>query len=167
MQYSKGVESSARPHFLLATTTIKVAEQRRFHLNSRTPLRIEWFLLLAQIKMESATSPEMFLVVLAVAMCSILFCFTIGVVVIFHCCNIKDVNIQDLPAAVLERTRHSLNWARNSIFSPQSDYVEEVEDNRQFLSPQRVYLKTSTPIPINANVLEQSNHNAEKDHKSK
>ncbi|KIH45356.1 hypothetical protein ANCDUO_24603 [Ancylostoma duodenale] len=96
---------------------------------------------------ESSTSPEMFLVVLAIAMCSILFCFTIGVVVIFHCCDIKDVHIQDLPAAVLDRTRNSINWARNSIFSHHSERIEEIEDN-QFLSPQRAYLKTSTPVDV-------------------
>ncbi|CAJ0604980.1 unnamed protein product [Cylicocyclus nassatus] len=96
---------------------------------------------------ESATSPEMFLVVLAISMCSILFCFTIGVVVIFHCCDVKEVNFEEIPAAILERTRHSINWARNSIFSHHSECIEDIEDN-QFLSPQRAYLKTPTPTPV-------------------
>ncbi|KHJ91507.1 hypothetical protein OESDEN_08629 [Oesophagostomum dentatum] len=92
----------------------------------------------------------MFLIVLAVSMCSILFCFTIGVVVIFHCCDVKDIQLQQIPATVLERTRQSISWARNSIFSRQSDCIEEIEDNQdnQFLSPHRAYLKTPTPTPV-------------------
>ncbi|VDL64873.1 unnamed protein product [Nippostrongylus brasiliensis] len=93
------------------------------------------------------TSPEMFLIVLAVAMCSILFCFTIGVVVIFRCCEIKEIHLQDIPAAVLERTRNSINWARNSIFSHQSECFDVIEDNQQFLTPERA-LRKSAPVSV-------------------
>ncbi|XGW07292.1 hypothetical protein V3C99_010465 [Haemonchus contortus] len=95
------------------------------------------------------TSPEMFLIVLAVAMCSILFCFTIGVVMIFRCCEIKELNLHDLPAVMLERTRNSLNWARNSIFSPQPERTEIIEEgSRQFLTPQRALHKHPSPAAV-------------------
>ncbi|KAK5983824.1 hypothetical protein GCK32_021209 [Trichostrongylus colubriformis] len=96
------------------------------------------------------TSPELFLIVLAVAMCSILFCFTIGVIVIFRCCEIKEVHLQDLPAAVLERTRNSFNKARNSIFSQHSAECTEVieEGTSQFLTPERALQKHPSPAAV-------------------
>ncbi|VDO20276.1 unnamed protein product [Heligmosomoides polygyrus] len=95
------------------------------------------------------TSPEMFLIVLAIAMCSILFCFTIGVIVIFRCCEIKEVQLHNIPSAMLERTRNSINWARNSIFGHQPEECEDVvEDNQQFLTPQRALLKPSSPTAV-------------------
>uniref|UniRef100_A0A1I7X9E0 ORF6 n=1 Tax=Heterorhabditis bacteriophora TaxID=37862 RepID=A0A1I7X9E0_HETBA len=47
-------------------------------------------------------SPETLLIILAIAMCSILFCFTVGVIVIFHCCRIKDMHVQSIPSAVAQ-----------------------------------------------------------------
>ncbi|VDM60635.1 unnamed protein product [Angiostrongylus costaricensis] len=47
-----------------------------------------------------ATSSETFFIVFAVVMCSILFCFTVGIIVIVRCCECNDFN--DLPSVVVE-----------------------------------------------------------------
>uniref|UniRef100_A0A8R1HZI9 Uncharacterized protein n=1 Tax=Caenorhabditis japonica TaxID=281687 RepID=A0A8R1HZI9_CAEJA len=60
-------------------------------------------------------SPETLLVVLAIAMCSLLLLFSVSVVIVFHCCKVETLH--NLPHAVLERTRYSVNWARHSVFS--------------------------------------------------
>ncbi|CAI5441402.1 unnamed protein product [Caenorhabditis angaria] len=77
-------------------------------------------------------SPETLLMVLAIAMCSLLLLFSIAVVIVFHCCKVDA--IQNLPQAMLERTRHSVNWARHSVFS-HSHYDEYEEDCGRGTSP--------------------------------
>ncbi|CAO4364327.1 unnamed protein product [Caenorhabditis nigoni] len=82
-------------------------------------------------------SPETLLVVLAIAMCSLLLLFSIAVVIVFHCCKVESLH--NLPHAVLERTRHSVNWARHSVFSHSNDDFDEEMCgdtlHRQFLQP--------------------------------
>ncbi|KJH48845.1 hypothetical protein DICVIV_05035 [Dictyocaulus viviparus] len=91
--------------------------------------------------------PETLLIVLAVAMCAILFCFAIGVLMIFHCYDIKDINIYDLPSVVLEKTRHSMNDSQNSIVSSDSE-SEGVDKDNGFLKPFRAQFQKSSSISV-------------------
>ncbi|CAB3403978.1 unnamed protein product [Caenorhabditis bovis] len=81
-------------------------------------------------------SPETLLIVLAIAMCSLLLLFSIAVVVVFHCCKVE--NLHGIPQAMLERTRHSMHWARHSVFSHR-DYDDYDDDlcttSRHLLRP--------------------------------
>ncbi|PAV56774.1 hypothetical protein WR25_05030 [Diploscapter pachys] len=58
-------------------------------------------------------------------MCSVLFAFTIGVVIIFHCCKITDANLESFRSSVVARARNSYVYARNSIFSYHNTETEE------------------------------------------
>ncbi|KAJ1371906.1 hypothetical protein KIN20_033942 [Parelaphostrongylus tenuis] len=49
-----------------------------------------------------ATSSETFFIVLAVVLCSILFCFTIGIFMILRCCECHDFYFDELPSIVVE-----------------------------------------------------------------
>ncbi|CAI4227465.1 unnamed protein product [Auanema sp. JU1783] len=102
-----------------------------------------------------SSSPETFLVILAIFMCSILFIFTITVVVIFHCCRIKD--IQNLPNAVVQRTRMSYHWARNSVFSlRRGSECPEDEEDENFLSPRRAQRAPSNCTTTGSSLCKQN-----------
>uniref|UniRef100_A0A0K0D586 Ovule protein n=1 Tax=Angiostrongylus cantonensis TaxID=6313 RepID=A0A0K0D586_ANGCA len=65
-----------------------------------------------------ATSSETFFIALAVVMCSILFCFTVGIIVILRCCECNDFNFHDLPSIVIEvKTHTALEFSTDSCVS--------------------------------------------------